>query len=135
MALFVWNDSYSVGVKEIDKQHLMLVDSLNELFDAMRNREAKEVIGGILKSLSDYIDFHFSYEENVMQKNGYPAFLDHKKKHQVFVENVSGFIKKYEDGSLMVSMEVMNFLKDWLKTHIMGTDKEYTEFFHKKGIN
>jgi hemerythrin len=37
MALFDWKETYSVGVKEIDNQHKMLVGTLNELFEAMRN--------------------------------------------------------------------------------------------------
>jgi hemerythrin-like metal-binding protein len=134
MALFEWHDSYSVGVKELDNQHKMLIDTLNELFEAMRNREARAVIAGILKGLSDYVGVHFSYEENLMNKHGYPAFAEHKKAHEVFVQKVEDFYKKHEEGSLMLSMEVMNFLKDWLKTHIKGTDQQYSGFFNQKGV-
>lgn len=134
MALFVWNDSYSVKVKELDSQHKMLIDTLNELHEAMMNREAKEVIGGILKGLADYVGVHFSYEENLMQKHGYPSLDEHKKAHQAFVQKVVEFKKKFDGGHLMLSMEVMNFLKDWLKNHIKGTDQKYSEFFKQKGV-
>ncbi len=134
MALFEWKESYSVGVKEIDSQHKMLVSRLNELFEAMRNREAHEVIADIVKGLADYVGVHFSFEESLMKKYGYPELLTHQKEHQAFAEKVGDFQVKHKAGHLMLSMEVMNFLKDWLKNHIMGTDKKYSAFFKSKGM-
>lgn len=134
MALFDWKDIYSVGIKEIDSQHKMLVNTLNELFEAMRNREVHEVITGIIKSLVDYVGVHFSFEEELMKKYNYPELIIHKKEHTAFVEKVLDFQKKHQAGNLMLSLEVMNFLKDWLKNHIMGTDKKYGPFFNNKGV-
>jgi hemerythrin len=134
MALFDWKETYSVGVKEIDNQHKILVGTLNELFEAMRNRAAHEVIAGIVKGLTDYVGVHFSFEEGLMKKHGYPELLSHQKEHQAFVEKVTDFQGKHKAGNLMLSMEVMNFLKDWLKNHIMGTDKKYSAFFNSKGV-
>lgn len=134
MPLFQWNDSFSVGVKEADEQHKMLIATLNELHEAMMNREAKEVLGGILKGMADYVGVHFSFEEDLMKKHGFPGLAEHKKTHQAFVEKVGEFMEKFEKGSLMLSMEVMNFLKDWLKDHIKGTDQKYSEFFKQKGV-
>ena len=34
----------------------------------------------------------------------------------------------------MLSMEVMNFLKNWLVKHIMGTDKHYGPYLNAKGV-
>jgi len=134
MALFDWKESYSVNIKEIDNQHKMLVSTLNELYEAMRTRQAKEIIDGILKSMSDYAGFHFSTEEALLKKHFYPEFTQHKKEHEAFVKKVSDFIEKHKAGSLMLSMEVMNFLKDWLKSHIMGVDKKYSPFLNQKGV-
>ncbi len=122
MALFEWKDSYSVGIKTIDDQHKMLVANLNELHEAMLNREANEVISGILKGLSDYVGVHFSYEEGLLKRHNYPDFPAHKKLHEEFVAKVEKFNQDDKEGRLMLSMEVMNFLRDWLKTHIKGTD-------------
>ena len=35
----------------------------------------------------------------------------------------------------MLSMEVMSFLSDWLKNHIMKTDKQYGPYLNGKGVN
>lgn len=134
MALFEWHATYSVGIDEADKQHKMLVDTLNEVYEAMRDRATEDVIDGILKGLTDYVGVHFSFEEQLMKKHGFPGYDQHKQQHEDFKAKVGDFLKKREEGKLMLSMEVMNFLKDWLKSHIMDSDKKYGEFFKEKGV-
>lgn len=134
MALFEWKDTYSVNVGEIDRQHRMLVETLNDLHEAMLTRKSKEVLSGIIKSLVDYAGYHFSYEEKFMNKYKYPGYLEHKKEHDDFVVKVIDFQRQQVEGKLMLSMEIMNFLKDWLKNHILGTDKKYSSFFNEKGL-
>jgi hemerythrin len=134
MALFEWKEQYSVNVKEIDKQHKMLVETLNELHEAMLTKKSREILSGIVTSMVDYAKFHFSYEEGNMKRFNFPGYSSHKKEHDDFTEKVGDFQKKHADGHLMLSMEIMNFLKDWLKNHIMGTDKQYSSFFNDKGL-
>ena len=135
MSLFKWTDDLSVNIKEIDRQHKMLVDNINELWRAMKDGEAREVIGGILKGLVDYTKVHFTYEEDLMEKHGYPGLAHQKKTHQIFVQKVSDFEEKNKQGKFMLSIEVMNYLKEWLQKHILVTDKKYTAFFNEKGVN
>jgi hemerythrin len=135
MTLFEWKDMYSVNVAEIDNQHKLLVESLNGLYEAMLTRKAKEIIDGILKGLTDYAGVHFSYEERLMQMHGYPDYSEHKKKHEAFIKKVTDFTEKHKRGSLMVSMEVLNFLKEWLRDHILVIDKQYSTFFNEKGVH
>jgi hemerythrin len=34
----------------------------------------------------------------------------------------------------MLSMEVMTFLSNWLKNHIVKTDKQYSAYFIEHGV-
>ena len=36
---------------------------------------------------------------------------------------------------MTISIEVMNFLKDWLSNHILGSDKRYGPFLNGKGLH
>lgn len=134
MALFDWKDSFSVNVKTVDDQHKMLIQTLNELHEAMLTRQAKEVISGILKSLADYTKVHFTYEEELLKRHNYPDLPLQKKEHEAFVGKLGEFVTKYKEGHLMLSLEVMNFLKDWLKNHILGLDQKYSSFLNEKGV-
>jgi len=35
----------------------------------------------------------------------------------------------------VLSLEVMNFLKDWLMNHIQGSDKKYGPYLNSHGIH
>jgi hemerythrin-like metal-binding protein len=134
MALLNWNPAYSVGIKEIDKEHMKLVDLINELHDAMKSGKGKEVLGKTLNELVNYTAFHFAHEEQLFDKYGYPETAIHKKQHKELVDQVLAYKANYDSGKTIISIDIMNFLKDWLVKHIAGSDKKYTAFLNSKGV-
>jgi len=87
-----------------------------------------------LESLVDYTKTHFGYEEQLFKKHGYPETQSHLAKHEKLVGQVLEFYNQFKSGNANVNYDLLNFLKSWLTTHIMGTDKEYTAFFNDKGV-
>jgi hemerythrin len=134
MALFEWDSSYSVSVAEIDKQHQKLVAMINDLNDAMKQGKGKDILAGIIGELFTYAGNHFANEEKYFDKFAYPAAASHKLEHNNFVKKVSEFKNSFDSGQLALTIEVINFLKDWLKNHIQGTDKKYGPFFNENGL-
>ncbi len=134
MALLEWNDSYSVKVAKFDDQHKKLFAMINDLNDGMKAGKGKETLGAVLKGLIDYTATHFADEEKAMAQHGFLQLQLHKNEHNKLVKQVLALQADYAAGKAMLSMEVMNFLRDWLNTHIVGTDKKYGEFFNAKGI-
>ncbi len=134
MALFEWSEDYSVDVEKFDEQHKNMVEILNDLHGAMKEGKSKEKLEDILQRLEDYTSYHFGDEEKYMSKYDYPEMDEHEEQHENFVEKVKEFREKHHQGKMTVSMEMMDFLKDWLKNHIKGTDMKYSEFFQDKDI-
>lgn len=134
MALIIWDEKYSVKIKEIDNQHHKLVKLINLLHDAMKEGKGRQVVAGVLNELVNYTVFHFSYEEKLFERYNYPDGQSHKFEHNSLVQKVKKYVKDFEDGKGVLPMEVMSFLQDWLLTHINGTDKKYSSFLNNKGL-
>jgi hemerythrin len=135
MSLIEWTDSLSVGIEEIDKQHKRLIELINELHVAMRERRTRDVLGNIINGLKDYAVIHFSTEEKYFDQYNYLKSGSHKREHMAFINKVIAFKAGFDKGKLMLSMEIMDFLKDWLVNHIQKIDMAYASFFHEKGLN
>lgn len=129
-----WNDSYSVGIQSIDEQHKKLFGMINALHEAIKQKRPREVMGRTLEELVEYTMTHFSDEETLMEKYGYPEFATHKQSHAALTVQVNDIFHRFRRGEPVISVELFGFLINWLKEHIQGTDKRYTAFLNSKGI-
>jgi len=134
MAFISWDEKYSVGVSEMDAQHKQLVKLLGELYDAMQAQKATEVVGKILNELVRYTKTHFAAEERYMAQAGYPDLAAQKKEHEVFTAKIQKFKEEFDAGRTSLSVSLATFVKDWLFSHISGSDKKYGPFLNSSGI-
>jgi hemerythrin-like metal-binding protein len=132
MAFMNWSAQLEVGHNEIDSQHKKLVDLVNKLHDAMKNRTGQEALKPVLNELVSYTKYHFSTEETLMKSKGYPDFPSHKKEHDALTQQVVDLQNKInQSNTSLVTIETMNFLRDWLKNHILGTDMKLSAFLKR----
>ncbi|OHD55533.1 MAG: hemerythrin [Spirochaetes bacterium GWF1_51_8] len=134
MLFMAWSDSLSVGIRQIDEQHKHLIDLINNLYDAMSHGQGKAVLERTLDELANYTVEHFSVEEVLMRKHSYSGYPTHKAEHESFVQKVVDFKQGFADGKALLSIDIMNFLRDWTVNHIAETDKKFGPFFNSKGI-
>jgi hemerythrin len=137
MELIKWSEKYSVNNFLLDSQHKKLIAIINELHTAMKVSRGNEIMQTIFDELIWYTKEHFRTEEQIMLKFNYPAFNKHKEEHEKLTEQVLKLQKSYKDRKIIITMETMNFLKDWLINHIECTDKKYKDkitgnLFNKK---
>lgn len=135
MPLIKWNPEYSVKVSESDRQHQKLIDIINELNDAMTKGKGRDVLGQILDALILYTQTHFAMEERYFDQFHYPDAVAHKAQHAAFVKKIKESRDGFTKNQLNITINLMDFLSDWLVKHICGTDKKYSDFFNKNGIN
>ena len=129
-----WDDAYSVGIDSIDEQHKRLINLINQLQTAVDYSTGEEFEREALDELVDYTKTHFSYEEDLMEKYGYPEFEPHKAQHGRMIQQVEKVLAEYETDQDRAMRHALNFLKEWLINHINGTDKEYSDFLIEKGV-
>jgi hemerythrin len=136
MPLMVWNDRMTVGVKVLDDDHKKLIAYLNELHDGIQAGHGRDVLGKILDRLIEYTASHFKREENFFASTGYPGATAHKAEHDKLTAQVIDVQKKYKASTTStLSLEVMNFLRSWLTSHIQGSDKKYGPHLNGHGVH
>ncbi|MBF0516904.1 MAG: hemerythrin family protein [Nitrospirae bacterium] len=135
MPLLIWNDSFSVHIREFDEHHKKLVKLLNNLFDAVSAKQGCDAVEPILGELIDYTRYHFAAEEKLLNKHSYPWIAAQEHEHKELIVKIVDFQKQCKAKKAMIDLALLNFLKDWLTKHIMGTDKKYSSFLKEKGVS
>jgi len=134
MPLIEWTDDLDVGFDLIDKQHRVLVEMINELYDALMEIKGQEALRKIVNRMVEYAAIHFMVEEKHMVDHGYENYEKHKIIHDSFSRKAVDLKKQLSEEGFVLSLDVLNFLRDWLIDHIKGTDREYIPFFIKTGF-
>ncbi|MCM5553919.1 bacteriohemerythrin [Pleomorphomonas sp. NRK KF1] len=135
MPIMEWNEKLSVGVASLDNDHKKLVALVNELYDAIQAGKGADKLGPVLDSLISYTVFHFQNEEKFFAQTGYPASAAHKQEHEALTKQAVAIQTKFKSGAAgTLTLEVMNFLRNWLINHIQGSDKKYGPHLNAQGI-
>ena len=127
MAMFTWSSEYSVGNDLIDREHQRLFELADRLHRAMLSGGADRVLRGLFDELAEYTRTHFAHEEALMQRYSYPQFPAHAKIHGQLIARVASLQEDLKAGKLTVTMNTMQFLRDWLSHHIGKTDRLVAE--------
>ncbi len=129
--LIVWSSSLELGIPLIDAQHQVLCNYINSLYTSMQKGDDAKTVGELLDALIDYTVTHFGTEEECFSHSAYPKVAAHMEIHKKFVDKMKGFKTQLAHDSNSLSIELLEFLKDWLINHIMGTDTHYVEYVKK----
>ena len=132
--MFEWKNEYAVNIGSIDAQHQMLFAIGRELYAAMRAGQGQAVLSKILDRLVEYTMLHFTHEESLLRLHQYPNFASHKAEHDALTRKVVEFQADFNSGKIAMALEVLNFVQNWLQTHIKGSDFAYAACLKGKKV-
>ena len=112
-----WRDGFKIGITQVDQEH-------RHLFTLVRALNL-ESVDHTVDELLDYVVTHFSNEQQMMEKSGYPAFEQHLKLHEEFASQVGDFLGSDQAWSEERIQELRRFLNKWLIGHIMTHDLRF----------
>jgi hemerythrin len=137
--LIEWSDRYRIGIPLIDEQHKKLIDMTNTLYmGCLEGDETAEAY--FLKTIHDavdYVRFHFTTEEQLLERINYPDMAAHKKEHENFVREILQQVQAFQEGKKFVPNVFVRYLRDWVLTHIAVSDKLYAVYLvemKKQGV-
>jgi hemerythrin len=111
----------------------MLISMVEEFYERINEKSNEDLIGELIAKMKDYTIDHFNTEEALFDKYNYPDAEEHKKEHAEFIAKVADLEKRLQNGKLIISFEITDFLKKWLLKHINGSDKKYSKFLVAQG--
>lgn len=132
MAYFDWDSSLDIGVDLIDSQHRRIMDYVNDLHEAIQNHD-EDLIVDVMARLRDYTFDHFAFEEQLMERAGYPLLEPHIQVHKRFCARVEELNQSLHSGSdpFGVARKTRNDLTRWLIEHIKQEDHNYAALVRK----
>jgi hemerythrin len=124
MKLSLPNDCIT-GIKEIDAQHQKLIDVINKLNEPILDNKNNNLISDVLDQMSQFVETHFLYEEDMLRQCRYPQLKEHQQCHSKFIKQIQIFQKMQKQGLPNIETQIFFFLKEWVFIHIKHTDMAY----------
>ncbi|MCF8154675.1 MAG: bacteriohemerythrin [Rhodoferax sp.] len=112
-----WRDGFKIGVAQVDQEHRHLFTLVRALNLASVDQTMEELL--------EYVVTHFSNEQDLMERSGYPAFEQHLRLHEEFAAQTADFLGSGIEWSEDRVQELRRFLNKWLIGHIMTHDLRF----------
>ena len=118
-----WRDAYKIGDVAIDEQHQELFLRAGDVI-AATNRESQTLSA---LRLFQFMRSHFSHEEELMYRIGYPEIKAHIEQHSALTARLKAFLKNISNDNL-IKAELEDFIAHWLLDHIGMVDSKLAAY-------
>lgn len=132
-----WDETYSVGVSQMDEEHHRILAIINQMIEKPEALEGSEVVSDILVQLTNYASEHFDHEEKLLEEHGFPDLAAQRREHHDFRRKIAGYclnLMKDQERQGEAPDDMLRFLKRWWNDHILVSDMKYRSFFEQLGV-
>lgn len=129
-----WTAELATGVAEIDNQHKEIFSRFDQLFAACSEGRGKEEVLRLLLFLEEYVKEHFTAEERLQMRHGYPDYAAHRAEHARFMADVDRLTREFraEGATLPLVIMTNKTLSSWLVQHITRTDMAFANYLREQ---
>ena len=125
MAFIVWDDSLSLKIDLIDKEHKTLIFLMNTLHKQYKDGEPQATVRATFSKLTEYATKHFKDEEDYMASIKFSDLDAHRAIHKKLLERLNTYSQEFDDSNGQISEYFFTFLKLWVTAHIKGIDAKF----------
>lgn len=127
MVFMEWDPRFELGVHQMDAEHKGLIAAMNHVHDLDAKNAQKPAVDTAIQRLAELTTKHFADEEQHMAKVGFPDLRVHQRIHQNLLEKFTALHQAFQAGTGKVDRAFFDFLKFWLRSHILGVDRQYAD--------
>ena len=120
-----WDGSLAIGCAKFDSQHEGIFSLIDKFQLCIVEDCSPDRVRNILFELCICACDHFFEEELFMRSVGYVGVEDHIGCHDKFLEKVSEVRSKITNNSIVLRLELLEFVLSWLTGHIDIVDKMF----------
>ncbi len=117
------------GNSLIDREHRELLRAVNNLMAECGKGKGRAALMPTLQFLLDYVNTHFTHEEQLQKKASYPGYSAHHLFHETYkakLKSISDSIP--EAGPSVADLAALNTHIGVLLSHIRSEDKKLGAF-------
>ncbi len=134
MTLLTWSHECIVGVQAMDDQHGILMDTLNELRVMLLHGGDRQCISQQLEHLIEFTQMHFQSEEQLLQREGFPGFEEHRAAHLHLLARLSSALEQVNHDESLHFPSLLAFLPSWYIEHVEQLDQLYGVWLNDHGV-
>lgn len=129
---FSWQQDYSIGIEEIDSEHMTIIDNYEKLYDHMKSGRGHEYYKELIVFLEKYVKEHFAHEEDFLRSINYDKIDEQLKFHREYEDAIELMIHDHNhEHTTVTNLDLIKlnlFLKDWFLQHILVEDAKVKAF-------
>jgi hemerythrin len=130
-----WQEHWNTEIPDIDNQHIEMANLLNQIGDELQKSKGQQQKqnGNLVSMLSELFELtleHFNAEEEHMRTISYPQYASHRKEHVMLKAEMAQLIREIQQGQSRLDIGTLRALKHWYVAHLVGSDKDYADYYH-----
>jgi len=127
MNLIEWEEKYSTGVMEIDREHHKIVNEINELWQdcTKNNLKRSQKMAEFLVKTIDHVKEHVSREDQYIKSRNKKLYKQLMQKHQQMLEDIQLITEDYSIGLIDYAPEtaLKKMISAWCAESVNGIEK------------
>jgi diguanylate cyclase (GGDEF)-like protein/hemerythrin-like metal-binding protein len=122
---FKWTAEFESGNPEIDNDHKLLAEYVNQLHDLIVEHYPIDTIHEFIVKTNKHIEAHFAKEEALLIKHKYNDYIEHRAIYQRMLAEYQIIVKKAINGDISLSALLSYLVEKVLIHHILDDDKPF----------
>ena len=132
MSRYEFTKNLETGNAMIDREHRELIQAVNRLLDACSEGKGRAFMDETIKFLNNYVNQHFSHEEQLQKLSSYLGFAAHRafqEKYKNTLKEITSLISA--SGPTIAELGKLNKHISVLLSHITTEDKKLGAFLNQ----
>ena len=126
---FLWDDSYAVGLPEIDEQHRLVFGMIEDLAAVADGRSLGDGTTSLMGEIVALARSHLQYEDTLAARNPHKRYAAGADDRLEFVRKIEGLARSLAGAPADALHTTVELLKDWAIDHTLLDHRRFRRSF------